>query len=168
MGGRKWSRAHAVDSARVLSEIDPDFIRLRSLIVKNDTLLFEAFYKGEFEPLNDDEIVDEIALFIENLECHSYLVSDQMSNLLYEIEGHLPDEKEEILKRIAQYQQQPLMQKLEFGLNRRMQSYIAVHGSMDHDLQEKITIAVNAIKTNSTDARDKANQAITALKQGFI
>ncbi|MGB9825468.1 MAG: radical SAM protein, partial [Desulfofundulus sp.] len=31
LGGKKWSRKHALESARVLNEIDPDFIRLRTL-----------------------------------------------------------------------------------------------------------------------------------------
>jgi histone acetyltransferase (RNA polymerase elongator complex component) len=60
---------------------------MRSLIVTKGTLLYEVDAGGKFENLNEDEIVDEIALFIENLNCHSYTISDQVSNLLFEVEG---------------------------------------------------------------------------------
>jgi len=126
LGGRKWSKAHAVDSAKALSEIDADFIRMRSLIVKKGTLLYEAQIEGKFEQLSEDEMVNEIALFIENLNCHSYIISDQMSNLLFEVEGQLPDKKADILERISNYQQKPPTKKLEFRLKRRLQSYIGV------------------------------------------
>ena len=168
LGGRKWSKAHAVDSAKALSEIDADFIRMRSLIVKKGTLLYEAQIEGKFEQLSEDEMVNEIALFIENLNCHSYIISDQMSNLLFEVEGQLPDKKADILERISNYQQKPPTKKLEFRLKRRLQSYIGVYGSLDQDLNQSITEAMNAIQSESPDAQDKTNQAIAALKQGFV
>jgi histone acetyltransferase (RNA polymerase elongator complex component) len=168
LGGRKWSKAHALDSAKVLSEIDADFIRLRSLIVRKGTLLYEAYGEGKFEQLSEDEMVDEIALFIENLNCHSYIISDQMSNLLFEVEGQLPDKKDRILEIISRYQQKPPIEKLEFRLKHRLQSYIGVYGSLDQHLYQKVDEAMNAIKSESVDAQEKTNQAIAALKQGFI
>ncbi len=168
LGGRNWSKAHAIDSARALSEINADFIRMRSLIVRRGTLLYETYDDGKFEPLNEDEMVDEIALFMENLNCHSYLISDQMSNLLFEVEGQLPGKKERILERISSYQQKPPIEKLEFRLKRRLQSYIAVYGSPDQNLHQSVTEAMNAIKLKSSDAEEKTNQAIATLKQGFV
>jgi radical SAM superfamily enzyme YgiQ (UPF0313 family) len=168
LGGRKWSQAHAADSARALSEIDADFIRMRSLIVKKGTLLYEASNQGKFEPLSEDEMVDEIAVFVENLNCHSYLISDQMSNLLFEVEGQLPDKKEDILKCISDFQQQPAMKKLEFILKRRLQSFIGIYGSLDQDLNQSVNEALNAIQSESPDAKDKTDRVISALKQCFI
>jgi len=49
-----------------------------------------------------------------------------------------------------------------------LQSYIGVYGSLDPDLNQKITEAMNAIQSESPDAQDKTNQAIAALKQGFV
>ncbi len=168
LGGRNWSKPHSIDSATALSEMDPDFIRVRSLIVRRGTLLYETCEGGKFEPLSEDEIVEEIALFVENLNCHSYIVSDQMSNLFFEVEGQLPDAKEEILKRISRYQQKPLMERLEFRLRRRLQSYIAVYSRLDPHLDQMITETLDAIQSESPDAEEKTNQAIATLKQGFI
>ncbi|MFP3975470.1 MAG: radical SAM protein [Dehalococcoidia bacterium] len=168
LGGKEWSRAHAIDSATALSEIDPDFIRVRSLIVRRGSPLTSKVENGEFELPTEDEVVEEIRLFVENLNCHSYIISDQMSNLLFEVEGQLPQDKEKILERISRYQQKPLMEKLEFRLKRRMQSYLAVYGDMDQDLQQRINEAMNAIQSESPDAEEKTNQAIAALKLGFV
>ncbi len=168
LGGRNLSQVHAVDSATALSEIDPDFIRVRSLVVREGTSLYETCEQGKLEPLTEDETVDEIALFMENLDCHSYLISDQMSNLLFEVEGQLPDKKEEILESISLYQQKSLMEKLEFRLKRRLQSYVAVHGGLGQNLHQRITDTLDAIQSESPDAEEKTNQSIAALKQGFI
>jgi radical SAM superfamily enzyme YgiQ (UPF0313 family) len=168
LGGRRWSSAHAVDSARALSEIDPDFIRLRSLIVRKGTLLYETDAARGFEPLDEDEMVDEIALFIENLDCHAYLISDQMSNLLYEVEGQLPGNKAAILAQISRYQRKTPQQKLEFRLQRRLQSYLAVFGDLDTELQQNVTGALNAIEAATPDAGERTDRAIAALKQGFV
>jgi len=168
LGGRSLSKAHVVDSATALSEIDPDFIRVRSLVVRKGTLLYETCEQGKLEPLTEDETVDEIALFVENLDCHSYLISDQMSNLLFEVEGQLPDEKEKIMESISLYQQKSLMKKLEFRLKRRLQSYVAVHGGLDQNLHQRITETLDAIQSESPDAEERTNQSIAALKQGFV
>ena len=98
LGGRRWSEKHAVDTARVLNEINPDFIRLRSLVVRKGTDLYGKLESGDFDQLTEDELVDELRLFIEKLDCNSYLISDHMANLLWEIEGQLPDAKNSLLK----------------------------------------------------------------------
>jgi radical SAM superfamily enzyme YgiQ (UPF0313 family) len=36
LGGRRWSEKHALETARVLSQISPDFIRLRSLVLRRN------------------------------------------------------------------------------------------------------------------------------------
>jgi hypothetical protein len=120
IGGRKWTARHALDSARVLSEIDADFIRLRSFIPRQGSPIFNRVQSGEFEALSEDEVIDEIRLFIENLNCNSYLVSDHVSNLLGEIEGQFPKDKPAILKILAVYQQKPLHERLKIQLERRL------------------------------------------------
>ncbi len=45
LGGRELWKDHAVESARVLNEINPDFIRLRTLHIVPGTPLFEKYKK---------------------------------------------------------------------------------------------------------------------------
>ncbi|HVO84843.1 MAG TPA: radical SAM protein [Syntrophobacteria bacterium] len=98
LGGKAWWREHALATAAVLNEINPDFIRLRSLRVPRSTPLRDKMEAGEFEPLDDDDVVREIRLFVETLEgITSTVTSDHIMNLLEEITGTLPDDKEAML-----------------------------------------------------------------------
>ncbi len=120
LGGRRWSRLHAEQTAAVLNAIDPHFIRLRSLRIPPHTPLYQDLVEGRFEPLGDDEVVREIKLFIENLQgIHSTLTSDHIMNLLEEVEGQLPGDKENMLEVIDRYLALPTDERLLFRLGRR-------------------------------------------------
>jgi len=168
LGGRKWSQIHALQSARILNEIDPDFIRLRSLIVRRNSPLFDKRTNGQFEELSEDQVVDEIELLINNLSCSSYLVSDQMSNLLFRVEGQLPQNKEKILKVIEQYRSKSPMEKLEFRLKQRSQSFLGIYGWFEPELDRKVREAQESIQKELPNAEAKTNQAISVLKEKFV
>ena len=104
LGGKRWWREHALGTAEVLNRINPDFIRLRSLRVPKTAPLAEKIDTGEIELLDDDDVVREIRLFIENLDgISSTLTSDHIMNLLEEISGILPDDKEKMLSVADRY-----------------------------------------------------------------
>ena len=59
LGGKKWSRENALESARVLNEIgDADFIRLRTLKIRKGTPLYEEYKAGNFVLATEDEMID--------------------------------------------------------------------------------------------------------------
>jgi radical SAM superfamily enzyme YgiQ (UPF0313 family) len=121
LGGERWWREHAVESARVLNQIDPDFIRLRTLYVRKNMPLYQKVEKGEFARPSDDQIVTEIRLFLETLNgIHSTVVSDHILNLLEEIQGRLPGEKEKMLALIDRYLAWPQEKRLRFRVGRRL------------------------------------------------
>jgi len=121
LGGRRLSRDHALETARVLNAIHPHFIRIRSLAIPNGTPLREKWEKGEFERLSDEEIVQEERLFIEHLEgISSSVVSDHVLNLLEEVEGRLPEDKQRILSVIDRFLSLPPQERMLFQLGRRL------------------------------------------------
>ena len=94
LGGRDLTRDHALETADCLNQIDPDFIRLRTLAIPNHTELYEDFSMGRFEKLTDREMAEETLLFLESLEGISSMVkSDHILNLFQEVEGRLPEDK---------------------------------------------------------------------------
>ena len=120
IGGRELSHENAVESARVVNAVNPDFVRFRSLYVKRGTTLAEMTETGEFAPPSEDEIVKEIRTFIDHLEgITTTLVSDHILNLLEEIQGKLPEDKERMLATIDQYLELPDDERLLFQLGRR-------------------------------------------------
>lgn len=120
LGGQAQSWEHAVETARVLNAIDPHFIRLRSLRVPPHAPLHKDKAEGRFILLLDDEMVQEIRLFIESLEgIHSTLTSDHIMNLLEEVEGVFPHGKARMLEVIDRYLAMPSTERLLFRLGRR-------------------------------------------------
>jgi radical SAM superfamily enzyme YgiQ (UPF0313 family) len=124
LGGERWSTEHARETAGVINQINPHFIRLRSLNVVHDTELYERMQRGEFIPLGDEDVVREIRLLVESLEgIESTLVSDHILNLLEELEGKLPAHKEKMLSLIDRYFALPHKDRIIFRLGRRKGIY---------------------------------------------
>jgi len=120
LGGKKMWREHATETARVLNEINADFIRVRTLTIKEGMPLYDEVKSGQFIRATDEEIVAEEKLLIENLNCRSNFVSDHITNLLQEIEGKLPEDKEKMLAVIDRFQSLSDEERQNFRLGRRI------------------------------------------------
>ncbi|MDD2903858.1 MAG: radical SAM protein [Syntrophales bacterium] len=168
LGGKELSERHALDSAAVLSAINPAYIRLRTLALRSKSPLLSQSKEGLFTELSEDEVVAEIALLVANLHCSSYLVSDQMSNLLYGVEGQLPQDKEKILEVINAYLQKPEPERMAFRLRQRQRSFLAVYGSLPESLEEQVEQAWDALRREAPEAGAQVDAAIAALKEGFV
>lgn len=123
LGGQKLWQEHARDTANVLSKIDPHFIRIRTLAVRKGIPLQEKIDEGEFQMQDDDGLAREQKLFLENLECNSYMISDHILNLLEEVEGQLPDDKPYLLGVVDRYLSMPDGKRANFQLGRRLGHY---------------------------------------------
>ncbi|OGP68330.1 MAG: coproporphyrinogen III oxidase [Deltaproteobacteria bacterium RBG_16_44_11] len=120
LGGEKFTIQNALESAKVINAVSPDFIRLRTLHVVPGTALEDLVKKGEIQPLSDDDIIREIGLFIENLDVYgTQLVSDHILNLLEELEGKFPEDKPKILAVIKRYFEMNNEERMIFRLGRR-------------------------------------------------
>ena len=107
IGGLARSQEHALESARVLNAIRPDFIRLRTLIPMQGTPLHESYCSGEFQLLRPHQALRETKLFIENLAVEgTALFSDHYSNYAW-VHGRLPAEKQKMLQTIDELMQLP-------------------------------------------------------------
>jgi len=164
LGGRKMSQEHALETARVLNKIDPDYIRLRSLHVSQAMPLWAKLQDGDFELQTEDEVVKEIAVFIGNLQVTSYLKSDHILNLLMEVEGKMPEDKEECLNLINKYLSLPDEERLNFKVGRRTGLYNRLADLSDSYKHDKIDQAIKHLKTEGSDVEE----AIVKLKNSFI
>lgn len=96
IGGRKYWQQHAVNTARVLNEINPDFIRLRTYTPVPGTPLFEEYSAGNFILPGPLEALQEVRLFVENLNCDSLVLSDHISNY-WNVQGRPSTDKSAML-----------------------------------------------------------------------
>jgi biotin synthase-like enzyme len=93
LGGRALSGEHATGTARALSAIDPQHVRLRTLWIDPGSPLAGMRDAGDFEYPEEEEIVAEIRTMLGGLGgCSGRLISDHERNLLVDLEGSLRDD----------------------------------------------------------------------------
>ena len=166
LGGKKWWKEHAVDTARVLNQINPDFIRVRTLAVLPVMPLSLDVEAGDFVLSTEEEMVREERMLIENLEgIDSYFISDHILNLLDEIEGKLPGDKDRMLNVIDRYLALPFEEKMMFNLGRRMNLFRKLD-DLSHPFRREIV--AEAMKKISPDTPERLDKMIQELRGNYI
>ncbi|MFC1992979.1 radical SAM protein [Chloroflexota bacterium] len=165
LGGKEIWRQHAVETAQVLNEINPAFIRVRTLTINSRMPLHDEVENSRFIQATDENILEEERLLIEHLDCQSNFVSDHITNLLQEIEGKLPQDKEKMLATIDRFQTLPAEERTNFRIGRRTGIYNRLDDLYDlqrHQLVERVT---HRLSQGDSQVDDKK---IYALMEGFI
>jgi len=120
LGGRELSRENALETADALNQINPDFIRIRTLALPDGTPLAEQYRAENFYKMGDVETSQELLLFLESLEdITSTVKSDHVLNLFSEVQGTLPDDKEKMAAPIREFLQLSPQEQMIFCIGRR-------------------------------------------------
>jgi hypothetical protein len=165
LGGREMWREHASQTAKVLNEINPAFIRVRTLSVNPRMPLYDEIEKGNFIRANDEQIVEEERRLIGLLDCPSIFVSDHITNLLQEIEGKLPEDKGKMLAVIDSFQALPLEEKANFKLGRRLGIYTKLDDLSNPHKEQWVEQLTQRFKQDNNQVDDKT---IFSLMERFI
>lgn len=113
LGGKERWEQHALNTARVVNAIDPDYIRSRPLHLGGGTALDEEWRRGDFELTSFYERLVELRTMVEALDFTGRLVFDHMGNawrnasglplFTLDHEGYkFPDEKARVLELIEE------------------------------------------------------------------
>jgi radical SAM superfamily enzyme YgiQ (UPF0313 family) len=101
LGGTERSTEHALKTAEAINAIAPDFVRLRTLVPKINTLLLHQINKGRFQLLSPHQVLRETRLLIQNLSISTVLTSDHYTNYL-NLSGNLPEDKDRLIQTVNQ------------------------------------------------------------------
>jgi len=154
LGGADFTTENALESADAVNQIDPEFIRIRTLAVAQHIELYKEVQSGKFKPLGDREVAEELLLFIEHLSgIHSTLKSDHILNLLQEVEGSLPDEKEQMVQPLRRFLTLPENQQILFMVGRRTGIFTKLDEISDAFLSARAeqAIAANRVTPDNVD-----------------
>ena len=102
LGGRKDSKRHALETGRVLSAIDPNFVGALSLMLVPGTELNDQYERGDFELISPEEILEELGLMIASTHLSNGLFHANHASNYLPIRAKLPEEKEKTLELISQ------------------------------------------------------------------
>ena len=168
LGGQEMWREHAIETARVLNQINPHFIRLRSLRVPERVPLHEKLTDGSFSMQSDDMLAEEIKLFIETLAgINSTVTSDHIMNLLEDVSGKLPEDQENMLSVIQAYQDLPDSDRLIYRAGRRGGAYRSINDlKSDPATYQKIKSLIQEIQQNEGD--QGVEKMITEMVDRYI
>jgi hypothetical protein len=121
LGGAEHSRANALETADALNQVNPDFIRIRTLAVTDFSDLARDVKAGLFTPLNDVDTARELLMFLEHLDgITSAVKSDHILNLFQEVDGVLPQGKEAITAPIKKFLAMEPEHQMIYRVGRRM------------------------------------------------
>jgi coproporphyrinogen III oxidase-like Fe-S oxidoreductase len=153
LGGRRLSGRHADDSASALVAIEPDFIRLRTTAVIPGTPLARLEEEGEFEPLDEVALVEEVRRFLTGLKgLQTRIESDHMLNLLMEIRGNLPDDLERLVAICDTFLGMPGPDQRRFILARRLNLVTHLNQRRLQELRPDLDRALEKMEEEGGDA----------------
>ena len=162
LGGSKLSQEHAFETAKVINAIEPDFIRLRTLEIFPSTPLEAMRIDGSFQEASEEEVVRELKILIENINCETEILSDSASNLL-DVYGKLPRDKDRMLDVINSYLSLPPREKLEFSLGSRVRSFMGQYGLLSEDVYIKLIPYMGSGAINTSFMEDSDITSIIQL-----
>jgi len=168
LGGRALWREHADESARVLSAIDPHFIRLRSTAVAPGTALSDLRDEGRFEPMGDVEVVLEVRRFLEKLEVNATLQSDHVLNLLPELEGKLPRDKPRLLGVLDRFLNLEPRERRAFIVGRRAGSLSHLDHLQRPRQREAAMALLERVEASYGEGDEALDEAVRDLMARFV
>jgi radical SAM superfamily enzyme YgiQ (UPF0313 family) len=140
LGGREYSQENALETADALNQINPDFIRIRTLSVPRRALLYKDYEDGVFTRTDDTDVVNELLLFVKELHgINSVIKSDHMLNLITEVDGRLPEDKDKMLSALNWYLALPEKDKILFRVGRRAALMNSIEDFHNGGLRETVT-----------------------------
>ncbi len=100
LGGIEGSKKHVLQTARVLTEIDPDYAGALTLTLVPGTPLYEQWERNEFHPLSPFQSLEELKLIIENSSFTDCFFSSMHASNYLSVRGKLPQDKQRMLKQL--------------------------------------------------------------------
>jgi len=98
LGGIEGSKKHALDTARILTEIDPDYVGALTLTLVPGTPLYEQWERNEFHPLSPFQSLEELRSIIENSNFIDCFFSSMHASNYLSVRGKLPQDREMMLR----------------------------------------------------------------------
>ena len=102
LGGRNRVEEHAINSARLITAIKPEYVGFLTLMVEPGTPLYEDQRAGRFELLGPREILQEVRLFIQNVDAEGTVFRSNHASNYISLKGTFNKDRELMLRQIEQ------------------------------------------------------------------
>ena len=102
LGESEGSNKHALETAGILSEIDPDYAGALTLTLVPGTPLYQEWKQGGFSLISPFEFLKELLTIIENSSFSNCFFSSMHASNYLSLRGRLPRDKDKMISELRQ------------------------------------------------------------------
>ena len=116
LAGLEGSEKHAIETARALSEMDPEYAGALTLMLVPETPLHNDYVEGKFKLISPFDTLKELRLMIERSDFTDCFFSSVHASNYFNLKGRLPHEKARLLRELEAIlaKQDPKLLRPEF------------------------------------------------------
>lgn len=100
LGGPELMEAHAVDTAKALNAMNPEYIGILTLVVEDGTPLQDWVQEGKFHLLTPAQVLQETKLMVESFDSPGSVFRMNHASNYLSLKGTLNEDKEAMLAQI--------------------------------------------------------------------
>ncbi len=100
LGGIEGSERHALETAKILTEIDPDYVGALTLTLVPGTPLYDELQRGKFQPISPFRSLEELKIIIGNSKFTDCFFSSMHASNYLSVRGRLPQDKKKMLRQL--------------------------------------------------------------------
>ena len=105
LGGPELMEAHAVDTAKALNAMNPEYIGILTLVVEDGTPLQDWVREGKFHLLTPAQVLHETKLMVESFDSPGSVFRMNHASNYLSLKGTLNEDKEAMLAQIRRAEQ---------------------------------------------------------------
>lgn len=100
LGGKELMKEHAIETAKVTNKINPTYLGALTLMIDPRSSLHKKIENGEFEPLDSEEILQELEILLENFELENTIFRSNHASNYLPLKGTLNKDRDKLLSMI--------------------------------------------------------------------
>jgi len=105
LGGRARKEEHAIESARLISAMKPDYVGFLTLMLDPSTKIYQEIKSGKMELLTPEEVVEEMRLFLSNVDSQGTVFRANHASNYVMLKGNLNEDIKGMLAQLAQVEE---------------------------------------------------------------
>lgn len=165
LGGKALTRENAMETADAMNQINPDFIRLRTLALPASAPLTEQYRAGRFDKMGEVDTARELLLFLQQLEgITSTIRSDHVLNLFQEVDGKFPEDKNKMMQPIRDFLELGDYEQMLFCIGRRTHRMSKFSDLQRPDLRDNVVSICEQLGAT----KENYDSIIDSVMQRFI
>jgi radical SAM superfamily enzyme YgiQ (UPF0313 family) len=116
LGGKVNSEKHALATAKVLTEMDPDYVGALTMTLVPGTPMYDDAASGKFKLITPFESLQELLAIVKNASFTNCFFSSMHASNYFSVRGTLPQDKEKMTKALEKIIQKgdPALLRPEF------------------------------------------------------